>query len=119
MFVRYRVTCYEMFPSAKEHLTLYFFNCLMAETENIIIISSSIWFGKKCGKISNIILTRKHDKSDPESFIESGSETRMLSSLLLWAPSLKYFRKLEEEYKNLKAVPAHQEDLVCHPTVSV
>ena len=45
----------------------------------------------------------KQDKSDPEAFIESGSETRMLSNLLLWAPSLKYCSKLREEYKNLKS----------------
>ena len=45
----------------------------MAETDNIIILSSSIWFGKKYTKISNILLTRKQVKSDPEAFIESGS----------------------------------------------
>ena len=53
--------------------------------------------------MGNIILTPKQDKSDPEAFIESGSETRMLSNLLLWAPSLKYCSKLKEEYKNLKS----------------
>ena len=75
----------------------------MAKTDTIIIISSSIWFGKKCTKISNIILTRKQDKSDPEAFIESGPETRMLSNLLQWAPSLKYCNKLKEGYKILKS----------------
>ena len=74
----------------------------MAETDNIIIISSSIWFGKKSANISNILLTRKQVKSDPEAFIESGSEM-MISILLLWTPSLKYCRKLKGEVKNLKS----------------
>ena len=39
----------------------------MAETVNIFIISSSIWFGKKCAKIGNILLTREQVKSDPEA----------------------------------------------------
>ena len=43
----YQVTCFSNFPSAKEYLTLYFSNRLMAERGKIIIISSSIWFGKK------------------------------------------------------------------------
>ena len=46
----YRVNCFKKFPSAKEYLTLFFFNHLMSETNNIIIISSSIWFGKNVGK---------------------------------------------------------------------
>ena len=62
----------------------------MAKTDNIIINISGIWFGKKCAKISNIFLTRKQVISDPEAFLESGSETRMYSILLLWTPSLKY-----------------------------
>ena len=75
----------------------------MAKTRNIIINSSGIWFGKKCGKISNIFLTRKQVISDPEAFLESGSEKRMFSSLLLWTPSLKYCSKLQGEYKNSKS----------------
>ena len=55
-----------------------------------------IWFGK------NIIQTRKQVNPDPEAFLESGSEKRMLSSLLLWTPSLIYCSKLKVEYKNLK-----------------
>ena len=102
MQIIYRVTCFKNFPSPKEYLTLYFFNHLIAETDNIIIISSSILFGKKCGKISNLIPTRKQGKSDPKAFSESGSETRMLGILLLWTPSLKYCRKLKGEYKNSK-----------------
>ena len=34
--------------------------------------------------------------------LESRSETRMLSILLLWTPSLKYCSKLKGECKNLK-----------------
>ena len=75
----------------------------MAKTDNIVINTSGIWFGKKCGKISNIILTRKQVKSDPEALLESGSETRMFSILLLWTPSLKYCSKLKGEYKNSKS----------------
>ena len=75
----------------------------MAKTGNIVINTSGIWFGKKCGEISNIILTRKQVKSDPEALLESGSETRMFSILLLWTPSLKYCSKLKGEYKNSKS----------------
>ena len=75
----------------------------MAITDNIIINISGIWFGKKCAKLSYIILTRKHVISDPEAFLESWSETRMLSILLLWTPSLKYCSKLKGEYKNSKS----------------
>ena len=53
-------------------------------------------------KINNKIPTQKQVKSDPEAFLESGSETRMLSILLLWTPSLKYCSKLKGEYKNSK-----------------
>ena len=35
--------------------------------------------------------------------LESGSETMMISILLLWTPSLKYCSKLKGEYKNLKS----------------
>ena len=35
--------------------------------------------------------------------LESGFETRMLTTLLLWTPSLKYCSKLKGEYKNLKS----------------
>ena len=69
----------------------------MAETDNIFIISSIIWFGKKWVKLSYILLNRKHAKSHPETFLESGSETRMISILLLWKPSLKYCNKLKRE----------------------
>ena len=72
----------------------------MAKTDRIIIIS---WFGKKCAKISNINQTRKQVISNPEAFLESGSETRMFSILLLWTPSLKYCSKLQGEYKNSKS----------------
>ena len=75
----------------------------MAKTDNIIKNMSGIWFGKKCAKISYIIPTRKQVKSDPEAFLESGSETRMFSILLLWTPSLKYCSKLKGEYKNSKS----------------
>ena len=40
--------------------------------------------------------------SHPEAFLESGSETRMLTILLLWKPSLKYFSILKEEHKTSK-----------------
>ena len=75
----------------------------MANTYNIIINISGIWFGKKCAKISYIIPTRKQVKYDLEAFLESGSETRMFSILLLWTPSLKYCSKLKGEYKNSKS----------------
>ena len=75
----------------------------MAKTDNIIITISDIWFGKKCAKLSYIILTRKQVIPDPEAFLESGSETRMFSVLLLWTPSLKYCSKLKGEYKNSKS----------------
>ena len=58
---------------------------------------------KKCAKIIYIIPTRKQVKSDPEAFLESGSETRMFSILLLMTPSLKYCSKLKGEYKNSKS----------------
>ena len=41
--------------------------------------------------------------SDPEAFLESGPETRMFSTLLLWTPSLKYCSKLQGEYTNSKS----------------
>ena len=37
-----------------------------------------------------------------KQLLESGSEPRMLSILLLWTPSLKYCSKLKGEYKNSK-----------------
>ena len=44
----------------------------------------------------------KQQNSDPEAFLESGSETRMLTILLLWKPSLKYCSNLKEEHKTSK-----------------
>ena len=84
-------------------ILLCFFKLFDGETDNIIINISVIWFGKKSGKIIYIIPTRKQVKSDPEAFLESGSETRMFSILLLWTPSLKYCSKLKGEYKNSKS----------------
>ena len=72
----------------------------MAKTDRIIIIS---WFGKKCAKIININQTRKQVISNRETFLESGSDTRMISVLLLWTPSLKYCSKLKGESKNMKS----------------
>ena len=96
----YRLSCIR---GAEEYLSLCVFFCLMAKTDNIIINCSGIWFGKKCAKISNIILTRKQVISDPEAFLESGSETRMSSILLLWTLSVKYCSKLKGEYTNSKS----------------
>ena len=52
---------------------------------------------------NNINQTREQVISHPEAFLESGSERRMFSILLLWTPSLKYCRKLQGEYKNSKS----------------
>ena len=63
---------------------MYIFNCLLAKTDKIVII---IWFGQKC----NIILTRKQVNSNPEAFLESGSQAdreklqNTLDSLTMWA----------------------------------
>ena len=75
----------------------------MSKTDNIIIISVVFGLVKKCAKLSYIILTQKQVNPDPEAFLESGSETRMFSVLLLWTPSLKYCSKLKGEYKNSKS----------------
>ena len=83
----------------------------MTGTDRIIINIIYIWFSKKKPKINNTIWTRKqvNTKIRLGSFLESKSETRMLSILLLWTPSLKYCSKLKGDtvVKIQEVVPAH------------
>ena len=54
---RHFLKVFKCFLQLKITYLIFFLNCLMAKSDNININSSGIWFGKKCTKISNIILT--------------------------------------------------------------